>query len=74
MKSLKNYSNTIDTYVVMSSITSIYILILFIWAMPYIYSHVQETRQFDILDKYMLQLFGVDSYEWVDSNVDVNYK
>jgi hypothetical protein len=42
--------------------------------MPYIYSHVQETRQFDILDKYMLQLFGVDSYEWVDSNVDVNYK
>jgi hypothetical protein len=42
--------------------------------MPCIYSCVQETRQLDILDKYMLQLFGADSYERVDSDVAVNRK
>ncbi|CAK9235246.1 unnamed protein product [Sphagnum troendelagicum] len=34
----------------------------------------QETKQLNILDKYMLQLFGADSFEQVDSDMAVNHK
>jgi hypothetical protein len=36
--------------------------------------HFQETKQLNILDKYMLQLFGADSFERVDSDMAVNHK